>query len=260
VVDASREQCVDDADCARLGPEFEGGACEASLCRPKSDPAWACLDGQAEAPPPITPSQIRFTGRLVDVVFQKPVPGIDLRVCERLDPECSMPLAAVVSDEQGEVNLTLPGGFNGYLRWQSPNTQPVLFFFPAPLSRDTVLPLGVVTPQIMAGLDVQFERLTIEGRAVAVVYATDCAGAPAVGVRLSVLEGDSSTRVFYEADGLFPASQRETTQTGVVRAINVPTGNVSLRATLSDGREIGTARVLTRAGFVTLTILSPEPR
>lgn len=144
VVDAGREQCSDDADCARLGPGFEGRACVSSLCRARPDAAWSCLDAEDEVRAPLTPRQIHVTARLIDVVFQSPA--------------------------------------------------------------------------------------------------------------------DSSTRVFYEADGLFPPSQQETTRTGVVRVINVPTGNVSVRGSLSDGREIGTASMLTRAGFATLTSLSPVPR
>lgn len=259
-IDAGREQCVSDRDCARLGPAFEGSACLDSLCRPRPDPAWACLDEAVAVASLNTPQQIRFTARLVDIVFQTPVPNIELRVCERLDAECHMPIASSVSDQAGEVVLTLAGGFNGYLRWQSPDTQPVLFFFDAPFIEDSVVTLGVVTARIMEGFDAQFEGQIVEDRAVVVVYTQNCSGAPAAGVRVAALEGDASTRAFYEADGLFPPAQAETTGTGVARIINVPTGNISITGTLSDGREMGISRVLTRTGFATLTVLSPQPR
>ncbi len=256
VVDAGREQCSTDADCEALGQGLSGHACVSSLCQPLPDPSWACLD-EGTAAAPVAPPQVRIIVPFLNVISSQPTPGVNVLACERLDPDCQMPAAAGVSDDAGEVDLRLPGGFNGYLRWESEQIYPTLFFFGAPLMADAIVPVNVITPQVFEGLNAQFEGATIDGRSAVVVSVRSCTGAPGAGVTLSSAEGDRATRAYYMVDGLFPPSQTETSAAGLARLINVPQGNVSITGRLANGREIGTAAVLTRAGFATLTNLGP---
>jgi hypothetical protein len=132
-----------------------------------------------------------------------------------------------------------------------------MFFFGLPLVADAILPVNVISPQVFEGLNAQFRSLAVEGRSAVVVNVKNCNGAPGAGVRLTVQEGDNSTRVFYMADGLFPPSQTETTVAGLARVINVPPGNISITGNLASGEEVGTAAILSRAGYATVTNLRP---
>jgi hypothetical protein len=255
-VDADRPQCSTNQDCEQIGEAFAGSVCVTSFCQLRPDPNWSCLD---EDPTSVSPpsGQVRLIIPMVDIVSAQPKPGVEVQLCERLDSECTMPLVTAVSNPRGEVDVLLRSGFNGYVRWQAPDVYPTLYFFGTPLVRDSILPVDLISPQVFAGVNSMFAADNVEGRVPVVVFVRNCAGAPASGIVVSVLEGDQATRAFYLADGLFPASQTETTEAGVSRVINVPLGAVTIRGELADGREIGSASVLTRAGFATLANLGP---
>jgi len=254
-VDADRQQCATDADCSRLGPAFEDGVCVDALCRTRPDPRWDCLDEEQTALDAPVPERVRVIVPIVDVVTGQRVPGVEVMACGGLDGECVMPLATSVTNQQGESDLLLPGGFNGYLRCEAPNIFPTLYFFGAPLTGDATALVNVVTPAVVQGLDSQSAEVSAPGRPVVVVDALDCTGAPAAGVRVSIPEGDSATIVSYMVDGLYPPSQTETSSSGVARILNIDEGNVTINGRLFDGRSIGSAAVLTRQGFVTLANL-----
>jgi len=255
VIDADRQQCDVDADCARLGSEFEDGVCVEALCRVRPDPRWDCLDEEPTALAVSVPERIRVIVPIVDVVTGEQVPGVEVMACGALDGECVMPLAAGVTNQRGESELQLPGGFNGYLRCQAPNIFPTLYFFGAALTEDSVALVNVVAPAVVQGLESQAVDVTVPGRSRLVVDVLDCTGAPAAGVRVSIPEGDAATIVGYNVDGLYPPSQMETSNSGVARVLNVAEGNVTITGRLADGRVIGSAAVLTRQQFVTLATL-----
>jgi hypothetical protein len=255
VVDADRQQCATDADCSRLGPDFEDDVCVEALCRARPDPRWDCLDREPTALAAPVPERVRVIVPIIDVVTGEQVPGVEVMACGGLDGECVMPLATGVTDQRGESELRLPGGFNGYLRCQASNIFPTLYFFGAPLTEDSIALVNVVTPAVVQGLDARAVDVTLAGRSRVVVDVLDCTGAPAAGVRVSTPEGDSATIVGYMVDGLYPPSQAETSDSGVARILNIAEGNVTIDGRLSDGRAIGSAAVLTRQGFVTLANL-----
>jgi hypothetical protein len=259
VVDADRQQCQTDADCSRLGPDFEDGVCVEALCRSRPDPRWDCLDQGATALAAPVPERVRVIVPVVDVVTGERVPGVEVMACGGLDGECVMPLARGVTNQRGESELRLPGGFDGYLRCQAPNIFPTLYFFGAPLTEGSTALVNVVTPEVVQGLDAQAAGVTVPGRSRVVVDVLDCDGAPAAGVRVSTPEGDAATIVGYMVDGLYPPSQTETSNSGVARILNIAEGNVTINGRLADGRAIGSAAVLTRRGFVTLANLRAGP-
>jgi hypothetical protein len=255
VLEADRQQCETDADCSRLGPDFEDTVCVEALCRTRPDPRWDCLDREPTALAAPVPELVRVTVPVIDVVTGEQVPGVEVMACGGLDGECVMPLAAGVTNPRGESELRLPGGFNGYLRCQAPSIFPTLYFFGAPLTEDSTAVVNVVTPAVVQGLDAQDADVTVPGRSRVVVDVLDCTGAPAAGVRVSIPEGDSATIVGYMVDGLYPPSQMETSNSGVARILNIAEGNITIQGRLADGRAIGSAAVLTRREFVTLANL-----
>jgi hypothetical protein len=256
MVDAGREQCTSRQDCTNLGREFANSECVSSLCQLKADPSWACL-GEEAAAASRPPNQVRMIVPLTNAISNQPTPGIEVRACERIDVDCLMPVAAGVSNDAGEADLLLPGGFDGYLRWEGPDIYPTLFFLGAAVMADGIFPVSVLTPQFFESLNEPFHDELVEDRSAIVVYVKDCTGTEGVGVSLSLPEGDDATRVFYMIDGLFPASQNETSAAGLAGVVNVPSGYISIAGVLSDGREIGTAVVLTRPGFATFVNLGP---
>lgn len=255
VVDAERQQCESDADCSRLGPDFEDGVCVEALCRTRPDPRWDCLDREPTAVAAPPPASVRVRVSVLDVVTRGPRPAVEVRACGALDSECVTPLAIAVTHSGGEADLQLPGGFNGYLRCEAGNIFPTLYFFGAPLTESSTALVSVVSTAVVEGLDAQSADVSAPGRPVVVVDALDCTGAPAAGVRVSVPEGNSTTIVGYMVDGLYPPSQMATSSSGVARILNIEEGNVTINGRLTDGRSIGSAAVLTRQGFVTLANL-----
>lgn len=254
VVDADRQQCETEADCSRLGPDLEDGVCVDALCRTRPDPRWDCLEEPVAFVPPAQ-ARVRVVVPIVDAVTNQAVPGVEVMACGTLDSECVMPLATALSNQQGQAEFQLAGGFNGYLRCQAPGIFPTLYFFGAPLTRDTTALVNVVTPEVVRGLEARDGIVTLAGRSRVVVDVFDCTGAPAAGVQINVPEGDAATTVGYMVDGLYPPSQSETSASGVARILNIGEGYVTLNGRLADGRTIGSAAVLTLQGFVTLANL-----
>jgi hypothetical protein len=257
-LDPDREQCVTDVDCAGL-PELSDAVCVDSLCRPRSEPGWACLDQTVSALRTTVPAQVRVLIPFTDLLSTQVVPGVNLRACDRDDTECQRPLATATADESGSAIVNLPGGFDGYFQWESADVAPALYFLGVPLIRDTVFPIVVISPQAYEAFNAQFDGIVVEGRADVLLTVLDCQGIPAVGASVTVADADSALQTFYLADGLFAPNLTATGAGGLARVFNIPPGRGSITAWLPDGREIGTVRLFTRSGISVLANVGPLP-
>jgi hypothetical protein len=257
-LDADREQCVTDADCAGLA-ELSEGVCVDSLCRARPEPGWACLDPAVSALRPSVPAEVRVLIPFTELLTAEAAPGVNLRACDREDTQCQRPLATATADPSGSAIVDLPGGFDGYFQWESANVAPAMYFLGVPLVRDTVFPIIVVARQAYEALIAQFDDIIVEGRSDVLLTVLDCDGTPAIGAGLTVPEADSAVQIFYIADGLFAPNLTATGAGGLARVFNIPPGQGSITAWLPDGREIGTVRLFTRPGVSALANVGPPP-
>ncbi|MBL8611334.1 MAG: hypothetical protein JNL38_28580 [Myxococcales bacterium] len=131
----SQTQCSSDADCVARGGA--GFVCRESVCRlaapavdgsastdsgadAKGEP-WACL-----ANPPGTPAEDRsvslvYRNRYLvysadDCLHNRPVAGMEMKLCSQRDVNCASPAEVKVTDCDGYVNfVNVYRGFQGYI-------------------------------------------------------------------------------------------------------------------------------------------------
>jgi len=125
-LDSDRVQCQTDYDCAARGPAYTSFVCSNSMCGP--DPTWSCLDeASTEASPSGTVHVVLTT---VDLLSKKPIPGVSLTLCAKLDANCLFPIAQYQSSQAGVLDVEMPAGFDGYLQTEGDGLYPMLFFPP----------------------------------------------------------------------------------------------------------------------------------
>lgn len=131
-----RAQCAVDADCAQKAGQGlvcmnevcvaaanasspEAGAEEAGLPKDDGTP-WGCL-----ASPPARPAEDRsrplmvrqrfVAFSLLDCIHEKPIPGVEVKLCSPNDIMCASPIETAVSDCDGYVTLT--AFYHGFKGW-----------------------------------------------------------------------------------------------------------------------------------------------
>jgi hypothetical protein len=203
-------------------------------------------------------SSVQFDFSLIHPVTELPLPEVSARACQRIDVSCARPVAGPVTPAaDGQLHLTLPSGFSGFLEITSPGIGPMLYFFGRPLrafrqevflALDSVLLDGLETISIDTDPELGFIG----------VRTLDCLGAQSAGVRFS---SDADGVPFASVDGLPILGQDVTHQEGFGGFLNVPPGIVALQAwEVSSGRSSGDASVVVRAGWISQTDLSPIPQ
>jgi len=127
-VDANRVQCKTDTDCSGRGPAFAGSTCNDSLCEPVIDETWTCLDQPASNDSSSTTVHVNLN--VVDLLSEKPLSGLSLTLCSKLDANCSFPIAQYASNDGGQIDVEMPAGFDGYLQAEGTGIYPTLIFPP----------------------------------------------------------------------------------------------------------------------------------
>jgi len=257
LVDSGRLQCSTDDDCRARGKEFEGAVCVASICQ--ADPKWDCVGeprAPAAGPGPFT---ARFT--IQHLVTQGPLKDIQARLCRKLDVECSDAVGeASVTDSQGKVTLSTPAGFDGYVRFESPATSNLLFFFNPPVTRDqpdTQLSIG--GPEVIGLLAKQARVDQDTGRGVILIGARDCAGGIAPGVTLAANVHDAIATSFYSEQGLPSGTATQTDSAGYGGLLNAAPGSITFTGIVAaTGLEFGHVTVLAQAQSLTYGSVVPD--
>lgn len=276
VVNDVTEYCSTTADCASRGGGYENSVCRDGLCRavaavtpppPPDDGPWSCV-GKVEYKEPMGLS-VGVNLRLIDPISGGPLPGLAVKPCGRLDPNCTMPLTGeVATDALGSARLVVSTvaatsdipGFSGYFDISGEGRIPNLFFVVPPVVADHEANFPVPAPEQAAAFTAILGQAQLPDRSTVIVIAKNCLSAPTPGLTLRVLEGDNDTRAYY-AEGVAPSpSATQTSASGIVFILNVKPGNATLSATLvSTGQEVARSSVLTRSGGVTTVELEPTP-
>jgi len=254
LVDASRPQCKSDGDCAALGGDLAGTVCLESFCQ--ASPRWGCLDSPAAAPP--ASGEFTLTFSIKDTVNRQPKPGLNARLCRRLDLGCTEVVTpAGVTDAQGSVSLKAPAGFDGYVRLEGGDVFPAMYFFNPPISKDLKdISVSLSTFPVTGNIISLTGASQKVDRGLVLASVVDCVGGPAEGIKLSSSILDAESKVFYAANNLPSAIATETDAVGYGGIVNVSPGPVTLSATQSaTGREIDRITVLVQAGMMSIVTL-----
>ncbi len=255
VVDSERVQCVTDRDCAARGPEFEDSICEDSLCQP--NPTWACLDepGSVE----LLSDMIHVNLTLSDLLTQKPMSGVRLTLCSKIDAECQVPIGHYESDSEGKLDVEMPTGFDGYLQTEGEGIYPTMFF-PSDTNKQRAPSVLPMVPNTFVGA--MFGRLgasVADDRSIIMTTALNCLGKPASGIVLESNQSDAETVTFYGEEGLPSGTATATDEQGVGGFVNVKPGATLITTTVAEtGRLAGRVAVQTRPGHLTMVMVVPN--
>ncbi len=262
-VDGDRQQCEQDTDCQALGSEYAAYLCKDSLCQapqapvtPETpvDPKWACLDGAGTEP--VTGS-VRVSITLVDMLSQKPLAGVALALCSKLDGACQFPILPLYeSSPSGQLEVEIPATFDGYFQASGADIYPTLIFPPSTRRQraPSTIPLVPASffPTMVRGTTVA------ENRSVVITTALDCLARPAGGLTLTSPDADAQTFSYVIAGGLPSRSATATDDSGSGGFMNVPAGPFLVKSALADsGRPVGAAAVQSRPGHISMVLIMP---
>lgn len=254
-VNAERVQCRTKADCESRGGAFANANCIDFVC--KADPAWECLSERSTPSTQHPPFHVVVT--LADLVTRTPVANAQIKLCRKLDVDCTTPVSTATSDANGGVTLSVDtADFTGYLAVQASGIVPTLYFFNPPVDRDQAITVSLTSPIAYGGLLFQLGRQPIAGHGSIVILSADCTGAPAAGVTYSTANGDGVTAAFYTVASLPTLSATATGPDGYGGLINVPAGAATVATSLvSPHTDLGTISLLVQDGAITYTRVVP---
>lgn len=280
VVDANRNQCTTDADCAGRG--LASTTCIDNVCGTVDagvvdasdpvDPMWGCL---GKVPPPRAEDRsapVPYTLRLYDPVLAGPLVGLPVAACETNDLECTTPVdgAEQKTDTDGLADVMVFNGFDGYLK-VAPNADfPRIYptFLPALPVPDTsadALPIRRKEWPVFEKDQLKLIALTLGGAAPKDEYghlffsSTDCLHAHAERTVVTIDVRSSDTYPFYTDESGVPSlALQATTKDGAGGFINVPSGPVVITVRKDEGQLISTRKLFIRAGTITQAFLPPS--
>lgn len=258
-VDTDRVQCTTDSDCSERGPEFAHSTCHESLCQPVVDQTWACLDQPASGPPSST-ATVHVILNVVDLLTKKPLAGLSLTLCAKLDANCSLPVAQYQSTEGGQIDVEMPAGFDGYLQAEGSGIYPTLIFPPNTSKQRAPGTIPLVPASFIGTMfsgigvaSIGAERSTI------LTTALDCLGRPASGMILANQPTDDQTVPYVLEGGLPSRTARATDSTGSGGFVNVKAGSTVITSTIAaSSRLVGTVAVQVRPGYLTMVLAMPN--
>ena len=273
LLEADATQCATTADCAKRGPAFASAVCAGGICRAAGatdagDP-WSCLANPPPAAPP-PDADVAVTMALFDPVTPapgrngKPLPGIVIRGCAKLDVVCANPIvASVTTDADGNAKLAIPAGFDGYLELTGPSIVPALWYF-SPLPDAEAAPrsynVGLLSPASFSQIAATVGASIDDTAGHSFNFALDCArsyGTFGSGVSFTPSATRTGTRSFYLINGLPSTTATTTDGSGVGGFVNLKPGVLTITGDLA-GQRTGSVSVLIRAGVITYSPIAPS--
>jgi hypothetical protein len=257
------------ASCVRFASELDVLDRE----RGELDPApagkdWSCAAGSRGAPlsdSSLAPAAedvalegLQLALPVVDFVTAAPVEALRARACYRVDVDCASPISEAKGD--GHLQIGADAGFNGYLEIEAPGMVPTLLFFSEPWSSQLLAQLEgkpvrlLPLPSLRALGNTAHLELDPAGGVLG-VYAYDCAGTAAPGVRLEL---DTDAVAYSFVDELPVINQDVTSEQGLAGFVNVPPGVVVV-STFAAGQPeaLSVESFLVRGGWLSSMSLLP---
>jgi hypothetical protein len=260
-IDADQKQCASTADCRNRGSVFNGSICQNSVCVP--DPDWACLDENTTAA--VTGNTFTVRLPVVDVVQQKPAPGIIAKLYSKIDMDVTEAIGdPVVSDANGILTFSVSAKFDGFATLESDATStnpivPSFYFFNPPVDHDgTVAPVRLATPASSSALLVGVGKVFDATRGIVILTAENCRAMPAEGVSYTSTPSDNQTTAFYSLDGLPTVDTHATDSSGYGGLIGVAPGMVAITGTQQSQGTIGQFSIFAKASRISYTRMVPS--
>jgi len=238
--------------------------------------AWSCLDTTIVWPKPRTLGTITFSVTIVDLLLEKPYARAAVKACPRNDPLCTNPSKQGVADDNGLVELTVPGGsngFDGYLDITGGDSSGGDGGTPSPIFPAIWYP----APPIISGGwrgRVQFPSASEIPLLAALVgttidptrghfaaNASDCNFSEAPGVTFAADSADMNTQSFYFLNGNPDTSAKQTDGvSGIGGFVNLPArfARITANSTVA-GKSLGAQQFNIRAGTFTTSSFAPQP-
>lgn len=256
-VDGDRAQCKIDEDCAALGSSYANYVCHDSMCHAPDDPTWACLDGSSTDAP--VSGKVHVAMTMVDLLSQKPLSGVTLTLCAKLDGTCMLPIASFVSDQAGQMDVEMNAGFDGYFQAEGAGIYPTLIFPPNTRRQRAPSRLPMVPASFFGMMFKGIGVSVAENRSVVLTTSLDCLGRPAAGLSIASPQADDGTVSYVLAGGVPSRSAAATDETGVGGFVNIPPGSAVITSTIAaTNRLVGTAGVQTRSGYLSMVLVMPS--
>ncbi len=261
VLSPGQEQCQTAKDCTARG--FPATAeCQANVC--VADPVWGCL-GNVPNPTPNPDLKVSFSVQL-QTLEQDPVSEATVDVCDKVDLNCTSTNPSypkgIKPDGMGNVTLTVPQGFDGFVRVTSPETLDARVFVGRPLmAPPNVKAVRLIQPSdyqtliAYAGLKLDMTRGT------AIFLVEDCSTNGAAGVTFACSTADAESQSFYliNQDPIIKANATDADGFGGV--LNLPVGSSIGSATLADGGAyVGQTTFDVLAYTISYALITPTPQ
>jgi hypothetical protein len=194
-----------------------------------------------------------------DLLSQKPLPGIRLTLCAKLDATCLLPIAQYQSTQAGQLDVAMPAGFDGYFQTEGDGVYPTLFFPPNTRKQRAA---GILPMVPAAFFGTMFSGLGVtvsDDRTVVMTTALDCQGFPVAGVVMSSAQADDQTARYFLEGGMPSRNASKTDETGAGGFVNIKAGAVVISSTIeATKRVIGTVAVQSRPGHITMVLSLPS--
>jgi hypothetical protein len=266
ILTPGEQQCKVDGDCAARG--FAGGVCMAGVCEmPAVDPVWGCL-GHLMPPPNPDPSvKITFSERLAYESDETAVTMATVDICAKYDLNCTQMdpnyPKGIVPGANGMVMLSLPQGFDGFIRISGMDVMDSRVFVGLPLFKPpTVQEVRLLRPneyQLLVAYAKQMVDLT---KGTAIVLAEDCSGMAASGISFKCPNADMQSALFYLINQVpqAPPTSTTTDSAGFGGFLNLPVGPAVVQAIrASDQTLIGQSSFDVLANTLSYVLVAPTP-
>jgi len=220
---------------------------------------WSCLKD-----PVPTSSKTTFTQTLhfIDGASANfpSISGLSVRACQRIDFDCTSPLApAVVTAADGVAVLTVPSGFAGYYEVTGRADYQSVIFVERIAVSDGAYEYSMVTKAVAAAYAAAADTMFQPGMANLTLVVRDCKGAPAAGIAFTLKSSGSTGSIVYLENSLPTAGTTQTDLTGVAASFALSPGALNGTAAAADGSfTVATRAALARAEWLTQISFYPD--
>jgi hypothetical protein len=282
------QTCADDKNCskemlkpitpvAQLSEAFDPLLqCMQSSCDDACQVSWSCVDHYTW---PVPKDSYDVTVHVIDFAAtpDKPLPGVTVDACQSVDPSCGTgKVTSDVTDENGDVTLTLAAGFDGFFAFSGGGYLPSTAQFSEPLYRsasftqygltkDAIQVLALVTNVHKAGeqFDPSLGHVIFRTQnclPLRFLQRDEPPHAEAGGVSVSIEPNAGASQIFYtDKSGGVSLSLDATTTNAFGGTFNLAANSHTLTGTeATTGRTIESGTMVIRAGTVGFMYLLPS--
>jgi hypothetical protein len=195
------------------------------------------------------------------------VSAVRVRACSAIDPTCSHPVTPeVMTRDDGVADLSVPGDFAGIYAIERHDSFPELYYPGRLVAREpsVTYPISSVPNKTFGALGgslrVSANHDVSGGPGHIIAIANDCDDRHVPGIVIE-LQNVKAGFSFYLEDNLPNPMATETGTHGAEVFLNVPEGNVEVRAWRArDHRVVATMNVYVKSGGITFVDLRPRLR